>query len=1355
MRVLLCLLSALSLSAQAPYLVKDINTTYAVDTESSSPASFVAWRNRVYFVATLNDQSGTELWSTDGTSAGTSIVADILPGSASSSPAALAVINDTFLFSARDVNHGIELWTTDGTAADTKLLLDLSPGPNSSQPSFGPVYKNRLYFVADDGLTGRELWTTDGTAAGTRQLKDLQPGAASSSPRYFVTLNGTLYFIAGNGLWKSDGTEAGTVRVTTVTARDLIVAGSRIFFEGFTAESSWEPWASDGTEAGTHIVKEILPGARSPWLPNAGQGFTAIGNRVLFLATDDEHGKELWTSDGTAEGTQVLRDFLPGPAGLSYMSIALFQGRAVFSAEDQEHGREMWATDGTPAGTSLFLDLTPGPESTVPYAFVVAGQKMFFIAESGGGAYDSRLWVTDGTMNGTRRLRAAGGSDFDFPGGAMRAIDGKLYFAGHTFLAGTEPWVSDGTDAGTHMIANLGADRAPSSFPRLLTGTTNLLFFHATEGMLAASNIAEASLWRTDGTAAGTFKLLETGQHPAPLTSAGPFVFFYPQVNHSPLMISDGTHAGTKPADDFRRRFQDGSIYRLFPFGDTLFASIGTHDYTLWKTTPAPNAPAVNLGAKSGSELLPVGGRYMFFGESPHSFDSALWITDGTVAGTYPVVPELENASYGLSGLANAGGTAYFVMKKQEEEKAKLWRSDGTFDGTVPVKELPFDSTEEIAGAGRRVFFTASQALWTSDGTADGTIELVKTVLERPYQSSYLKPLGARILFLVRKPELQYELWSSDGTPAGTKLLVTTSGAGFPAVIDGIGYFAHSDPEHGSEIWTTDGTPEGTRLRLDVNPGPGSSNPEEFTKVGNVLYFSAHTAGTGQELWALPLTDARLTIGDARAAESAPAVRFQVSLGAAATTAVTVDYSTSDGTARAGQDYEAASGRLTFAPGETGKAIDVPLLGDTSPENNETFVLTLRTPNGARLVSAEAAGIVDDDDQLADLSAAMVFRGDGFSFHETVAVSNHGPRSATNVDFMFTNLPGSQYDQPCPSSCGIPQIAPGAMAEHPVSSTYAQKQHYRSAIVSALQSDANSSDNAVSWTTSPYETMAMSPAYVTAGKTATVTVSAHASVATPIPGSSDPSVLAISSPVTRNGNIATFTVTAVKAGTSRLTAGDQRSLDVLVVAPGTTPRWPDGVEFRIPSSVTRFDTPLRITVTPRSTAPLTGALATGAIAVLSGGQELARQVLNGASPVNIPVYFPSAGGFPYRIEYSGDANFLPQTHHASVSVSKGKVSVTGRLEKVAGDNHAYVVKVRVEGVPGYAPTGSLLLLHNGVVQGSAALTPSPNGASTAETTLVNLPESPTITVRFDGSALYDPESQDFRLVESRTRAVRH
>src|SRR4051794_41055771 len=112
----LLLLLVFSAQAQTPYLVKDLNTTISNETESSKPEQFTAFGNRVYFVATTADY-GTELWSTDGTSSGTSIVADIIPGGGSSNPYGLIVVNGRLLFTARDVDHGIELWTTDGTTA--------------------------------------------------------------------------------------------------------------------------------------------------------------------------------------------------------------------------------------------------------------------------------------------------------------------------------------------------------------------------------------------------------------------------------------------------------------------------------------------------------------------------------------------------------------------------------------------------------------------------------------------------------------------------------------------------------------------------------------------------------------------------------------------------------------------------------------------------------------------------------------------------------------------------------------------------------------------------------------------------------------------------------------------------------------------------------------------------------------------------------------------------------------------------------------------------------------------------------------------------------------------------------------
>src|SRR5262249_52046647 len=158
----------------------------------------------------------------------------------------------------------------------------------------------------------------------------------------------------------------------------------------------------------------------------------------------------------------------------------------------------------------------------------------------------------------------------------------------------------------------------------------------------------------------------------------------------------------------------------------------------------------------------------------------------------------------------------------------------------------------------------------------------------------------------------------------------------------------------------------------------------------------ATTKALGRELWALPLTQAHLSIGDTHAAEgdgSTSTARFKVTLDRPAKQTVSVDYATSDGTARAGQDYDAASGTLTFAPGETATTMDVRVRGAVATENNETFFVTLRNAAGATLLKGEASAVIDDDDQFADVGVVLSSSIDAFgSIQDPVTVSNKGRR---------------------------------------------------------------------------------------------------------------------------------------------------------------------------------------------------------------------------------------------------------------------------------------------------------------------------------------------------------------------------
>src|SRR5258708_7354894 len=172
--LLLLFSAALTLRAQAQVLVKDLNANANASPVSSIPHRFFRYGWRVFSTATT-PEFGTELWSTDGTEAGTAQVADIAPGRESSYPSRFTLMNGKLLFNASGT-RGEELWITDGSSIGTRPMADLNGGLKSKDPADRIVYRGQLLFATGDDTHGGELWITDETPAGTRLLKELVPG---------------------------------------------------------------------------------------------------------------------------------------------------------------------------------------------------------------------------------------------------------------------------------------------------------------------------------------------------------------------------------------------------------------------------------------------------------------------------------------------------------------------------------------------------------------------------------------------------------------------------------------------------------------------------------------------------------------------------------------------------------------------------------------------------------------------------------------------------------------------------------------------------------------------------------------------------------------------------------------------------------------------------------------------------------------------------------------------------------------------------------------------------------------------------------------------------------------------------
>lgn len=379
---------------------------------------FIEYHGFSYF--SLDDGvNGRELWRTDGSVAGTGLFVDIhtQPG-AGSDPRQFTIFNGLLYFSATDPFHGRSLWRTDGTAAGTLPIKTLSL--SGSFVEFGGA----LYFEADDGITGSELWKTDGTPDGTVLVKDINPQAPSSFPRELTVMNDTLYFTANDGttgaeLWKSDGTAAGTLLVKDITPAqpwnaapadnnyrplDLKASNGALYFQANDGEHGYELWKSDGSAAGTALVKDIDPTTIGPNPPSSFGGFTEFNGALYFSANNQQQGSELWKTDGTVEGTVLVKDINP-TTGSSPSRWFAWNGRLYFEANDGVAGYELWSSDGSTAGTVLLKDLNPtAGAGSFPNDLSVLNGTLVFRANAGDA--DDAIWKTDGTSQGTILLKS-------------------------------------------------------------------------------------------------------------------------------------------------------------------------------------------------------------------------------------------------------------------------------------------------------------------------------------------------------------------------------------------------------------------------------------------------------------------------------------------------------------------------------------------------------------------------------------------------------------------------------------------------------------------------------------------------------------------------------------------------------------------------------------------------------------------------------------------------------------------------------------------------------------------------------------------------------------------------------------
>ncbi|MBN8233053.1 hypothetical protein JYK02_36620 [Corallococcus macrosporus] len=882
----------------APFLLKDVVQGLTREGPRMGPTDFVELGTARYF--TMDDGiHGRELWKTDGTPEGTSLVTDLLPGSLGSKPGSLVRMGDRLYFVARTLvdpsdpgKYGAAgdlygLWRTDGTAQGTERLAALG---NSAL--FLTEHQGVLYFAAPtvDDFYRFKLWRSDGTPEGTRML---WPDAFSVGSAH-AWLGDSLYVVGSDatnegGLWKTDGTRF-PVRVAggagaqgPSDVRNLTALGDRLlFWARSTPDGAPFLWTSDGTPGGTAVLKLILPDTSSDTrYASYSSPFVVAGDTAFFSAWDSEGGQELWRTDGTAEGTVRVADIRPGIAGSLVSRITVQEGTVYFQALADGLNHSVWRSDGTAEGTVRVAPFQVGEEAQLrSWAAPRTGpQGVFFSVWTQ--ADGNRLWRTDGTAPGTVPVTAEPTlANIDLVGGGA----GQLYF---TSTKGTL-WSTDGTPDGTRALRKFDAALA-GAFDGDWNETVDLggtLYFTLPQVIEPGPPYrmeTVIALWRTDGTPGGTRQVNRKApgvfeHEPLHLTPLNGHLLFVDERDRKTLWSMDARTEEVRPLSDF-----PSGVYGppLAVMGAQAFfvRTLSASQQELWKTDGTPEGTVRVMGTPPGSPrgwsphlLTPVGETLYFAARDDAELRDSLWKTDGTAAGTVRLKSFAGGPTWvDLLGIYPVGSRVYF--RARQAESHQLWVTDGTAAGSRLVAELSGDdlrdpSKGEWAAVGDTLYLslgsTSGEAptLWKTDGKTSGVVRaLPKTDVTAP--PARLTAAGNQLLFWWTDGANGYELWKSDGTEAGTGPVkelrpgaagsVAVPGPLVPLGPKGPWVFAASDGVMGVELWRTDGTAEGTRPLVDVLPGPLSSSPANLKVVGDRLFFSAWTPETGREPWVLPL----------------------------------------------------------------------------------------------------------------------------------------------------------------------------------------------------------------------------------------------------------------------------------------------------------------------------------------------------------------------------------------------------------------------------------------------------------------------------------------------------------------------
>lgn len=639
--------------------------------------------------------------------------------------------------------------------------------------------------------------------------------------KYFLI---SSLFITLSACGGSDGNDGSTTQTSQEEAIDVIKNFAQLNGSGTT------PSLSDYTDAGVDLngvslseINTYISTLGSSDVDTAAEIQAIADNAgVLLVDTDGDNIPDYRDDDDDNDGTPDATEISNGSNPLVNETPVAIAGSdqqinintvvnldaSASSDVDSASLTYAWAMTNIPNGSSAaFNDATLiNPTFT---ADIVGQYLMTLIVSDGNDSTIDTLTVT-----------------------ASNPASNKKIVALSTPSSGREPWVTDGTTAGTTIIQDIraGIPDGLNIYNPVQIGNT--LYFFANDG------IHGKELWISDGTAVGTkmVKDITVGAGSTSVNSSakiGSLLFF--AVSSSELWKSDGTEVGTVKIGSISNGFL-GDITDVdgvaFFTGRGIFSGV-----ELWKSSGnfISKVADINTSGNSGSDS------------------------------SYP------------SNLVNFKDLLYFTAETQDpddplEALIHLWGSNGESIIVGGTRSIGKASGNQIVVAGGFLYYTYydvndDEKLRLTNGSTSGIIDVSGSIFNDTYlEPDYLTDVDGT-LFLVVETANSGSILSkvSGGSVVKVKdLIIGDSSNGNPSIDDlyAIGnrlYFTAHTPGFGTELWTSDGTGAGTVMVKDINAGDASSNPQRFTALNGNLLFEATTAGTIQ-YWKTDGTEAGTSV---------------------------------------------------------------------------------------------------------------------------------------------------------------------------------------------------------------------------------------------------------------------------------------------------------------------------------------------------------------------------------------------------------------------------------------------------------------------------------------------------------------